>query len=167
MNELEQAFDRGQRKYMPEYYVINQPDFPWSAVKRGLQNTKFLVKQQPDRLLLSRARSWCFELKQCKNKRFAFKRLKKHQEAALVDFAKRAGAAYLVVSFLGLGRVFAVPVQVYQHLKRTVGKKSVNLDDVAARKGKRVREIPVEVPQSNPRLVLTALFQPTLEDFVA
>ncbi|MHA1733395.1 MAG: Holliday junction resolvase RecU [Promethearchaeota archaeon] len=169
MNELEQAFDRGQKAYLPGAYVINQPDFPWFAIRDKLAKTKFIQKQQPDRILLSRKGSYCFELKQCKDARFPFDRLKPHQEKALLNFQKTVGPAYLVLSFLELQRVFAIPILDYLDVKARIGKKSINLEDVerlAAADARRIREIPVEVPKKNPRLVLRVLFTRTLQDFI-
>ncbi len=169
MNELEQAFDNGQKKYLPDVYVINQPDFPWFAIQKNLEKTKFINKQQPDRILLSRKGSYCFELKQCKHERFPFNRLKPHQEEALINFQKTVGPAYLILSFLVVQRVFAIPILDYVDIKAKSLKKSINLGDIEhiiASPIYKIREIPVEIPVKNPRLILKVLFTRTLQDFI-
>jgi len=126
---LEEAFDRGQDHYLPMMFRIAQPNIGWLAGKA--KGAHFTPSQLPDRILLSkRDGCWCFELKQCQDKSFAFSRLAEHQGKHLEEFAEKVGKAYVVISFQGLGRVFALPIAAYQFLERTLGRKSLKLADV-------------------------------------
>lgn len=169
---MEAAFDRGLRAHFPRAYVINQPDFPWASVRPALKSggkTKFVAKQHPDRIVISkRYGAWCFELKACAGRRFAFSRLKPHQERRLRQFRTLAGRAYLLVSFNRLARAFAVPVEEYVRARAASSRKSLTLEDVermAAANGG-VVEVPVEVPDKLPRLVLSALLARPLTEFL-
>lgn len=165
MNELEEAFDRGQRHYLPDIFVINQPDLGW-LVQRA-QVATFTRTQLPDRILLSK--KWgglCFELKQNKGGSFAFARLKEHQGQQLEDFAWKVGKAFVVISFNGLERVFAIPIASYRFLERSIGRKSLKLTDLSPLPDPLIKEIPVEIPKNNARLNLSVLVTQDLRDFL-
>ncbi|HMF32606.1 MAG TPA: Holliday junction resolvase RecU [Candidatus Lokiarchaeia archaeon] len=165
MNELEEAFDRGQRHFLPDMFVINQPDLGWLVQKA--QVATFTRTQLPDRILLhKKLGAWCFELKQNKGSSFAFARLKEHQGQQLEDFALKVGKAFVVISFNGLDRVFAIPISSYRFLERSVGRKSLKLSDLDALPDPMIKEVPVEVPKNNPRLNLSILVTRDLRDYL-
>jgi penicillin-binding protein-related factor A (putative recombinase) len=165
VNELEEAFDRGQRRYLPDMFAINQPDLGWLVQKA--QVATFTRTQLPDRILLHKKLGmWCFELKQNKGPSFAFSRLKEHQGQQLEDFALKVGKAYVVISFNGLERVFAIPIASYRVLEGTVGRKSLKLADLDPLPEPLIKEIPVEIPKNNPRLNLSVFANKDLRDFL-
>lgn len=171
--DLEEAFDRGQAHYLPEMVRISQPNITWLARKAGV--TSFASKQLPDRILLSRRDGcWCFELKMCQEKTFAFARLKPHQARHLEEFAEKVGKAYVVISFQGLVRVFAIPIAAYHFLEKSMGTKSLKMVDLLSAmagphpdypKDAPIKDIPVEIPVKHPRLNLGVLVTRDVRDF--
>ena len=165
MNELEEAFDRGQKYYLPHMFVINQPNLGWFLKKSKVAS--FTRTQLPDRILLHKKDgSWCFELKQCQGETFAFNRLKEHQGRQLEDFALKVGKAFVIISFIGLTRVFAIPITSYRHLERKVERKSLKLSDLDPLPDPQIKEIPVDIPINQPRLNLSVLVTRDIREFI-
>src|SRR4030042_1336045 len=171
--DFERAFDRGQQSYLPEVFRISQPNISYLARQAGV--TSFTPSQLPDRILLSkRDGCWCFELKMCQEKTFAFSRLAEHQGKHLEEFAEKVGKAYVIIGFEGGERVFAIPITAYRFLEHTLGRKSLKLADVlsamvgphpAFPKDVPIVELPVEIPVSQPRLNLSVLVTRDVRDF--
>ncbi len=165
MNELEEAFDRGYKHYLPDMFLVNQPNTGWLVQKA--QAASFTRTQLPDRILLhKKLGSWCFELKQCQGESFPFNRLKEHQGQQLEDFALKVGKAFVVISFGGIERVFAIPIASYRFLERSVGRKSLKLADLEPLPDPQIKEIPVDIPVNQPRLNLSVLVTRDIRDFL-
>lgn len=75
MNELEEAFDRGQKHYLPDIFVINQPNVGWLVQKA--QAASLTRTQLPDRILLHRKEGFWAQAMQGES--FPFNRFKEHQ----------------------------------------------------------------------------------------
>lgn len=75
------------------------------------------------------------------SKSIVFDRLAPHQLTSLLQFAANGGRAYVAVLWYGHSNAskdtvaLMIPVQVWHRLKATLGKKSLNIDDVIDEKG--------------------------------
>jgi len=144
MNILEKTFDLGFDKFLKSKYLkVNQADIPYFAMKN--LNIRFKPKQLPDRLLLSRERNICFELKNTISRSIPFYNIKQHQIDFLIEFKKYAGDSFFIFAFDNLNYVFLIEIDQFIVMKNSIGKKSVNFNDCLIRKFKELNVIKLKV----------------------
>jgi penicillin-binding protein-related factor A (putative recombinase) len=129
MNELEKAFDKGYFKYLKSHFIrINVPDLPPYFKKST--NVGFKPKQIVDRLLLSKKKNIAIELKKSKRKLMSFSRFKDHQTKFLLNFTKKSGDAFYLVSLEQFKKVFLIDIREFLEMKESISKKSFNTSDI-------------------------------------
>jgi len=170
MNDLEQAFDNGYRKYLSrEFMRISQANIPFFALKG---NIRFKPKQMPDRILVSFHQNLCFELKRVQTDSLPLANIKPHQIAFLSEFQQKAGQSYFIFAFMASQKVFLVPITLFCKLIRTsegalivntTGRKSLHIKDLQKLD---VKEIPMEVMQKHFRLNLEGFLEETIMSFL-
>ena len=131
MNILEKAFDIGFDKFLKEKYLkVNEGDFPLFLLKEIKLKTRFKPKQIPDRLLLSREKNICIEMKHNKGMSIPLSNIKQSQIDFMIKFEKLAGASYFIFSFNEMKDVLLIPINYYLNITNIIDKKSINIKDL-------------------------------------
>lgn len=121
MNELEKRFDNTyKKKLINNFLLIKHTDYP----------TNRKPKQFVDRLLLSKDKSYAFELKQTIHKSIRIDRFKKHQLLFLENFNKKVGPGYLLISLNNFENIFLIHIYEFKKFLKDLEKKSFNKKDI-------------------------------------
>ena len=152
VNELEQSFDRGYKKYLKnDYWMYNQPDIPFYLIQKS--KLKFSLPQLPDRILISILYpNLLIELKSTMGKSIPINNIKNHQIKDLREFNMKGGHGYFIFSFQGMKSVFLIPISIYIEIVNNLERKSIPIE---AMNHSQIRGIPIEKLRKNLRLNLS------------